>query len=33
VAAESKYFEIEISNPFFNGPTSITLHDASRTTA
>ena len=27
---ESKFFEIEISNPFFNGPNSITLYDQSK---
>ena len=30
VAVESKYFEIEISNPFFTGPSSITLADQSK---
>lgn len=27
---ESKFFEIEISNPFFTGPSSITLYDQSK---
>jgi hypothetical protein len=27
VAVESKYFEIEVSNPFFSGPSSLTLVD------
>jgi len=30
VPAESKFFEIEISNPFFSGPSSITLVDQSK---
>jgi len=27
VAVESKFFEIEISNPFFSGTSSISLQD------
>lgn len=27
VAIEAKYFEIEISNPFFSGPSSVSLQD------
>jgi hypothetical protein len=30
VPVESKFFEIEISNPFFTGPSSITLYDQSK---
>jgi len=30
VAVESKFFEIEISNPFFSGPSSLTLQDQSK---
>jgi hypothetical protein len=30
VAVESKYFEIEISNPFFAGASNITLVDQSK---
>jgi hypothetical protein len=30
IAVESKYFEIEISNPFFTGASSITLQDQSK---
>ena len=30
VPPESKFFEIEISNPFFSGPSSITLQDTSK---
>jgi hypothetical protein len=29
-AVESKFFEIEISNPFFTGPATITLNDTSK---
>lgn len=27
---ESKFFEVEISNPFFSGPQSLTLFDTSK---
>jgi hypothetical protein len=27
---EQKFFEIEISNPFFSGPSSVTLVDTSK---
>jgi hypothetical protein len=30
VAVETKFFEIEISNPFFSGPSSLTLQDQSK---
>lgn len=30
IAVENKFFEIEISNPFFTGSSSITLQDTSK---